>query len=289
MSSSNWHTGDCIHWKTTSIIGANKRAECPEQERATPRTRAHAQKNAGIYTCAHFLFWMWRPRWVYFCYQVHSPWRPSTPLDQILNPSLWRRRNGIMSVTLLYSALHSHLKISNNNNSNNKTTYAPLKAEVKKKNQPPFQVHVCYNVLRCSCDKPFCCASSRCSPPQRRALPRRVAPFSDTREAALLLSPPSLLLLSDTLSLLSARFSSLLLWCETQDSPLLLFSLHRFPRFPPQRISLCSRARAAARKHFMQIAVGVTLHEGEVIGGGGCSRAAFGDCRKKCNHDFNGA
>lgn len=190
MSSSNWHTGDCIHWKTTSIIGANKRAECPEQERATPRTRAHAQKNAGIYTCAHFLFWMWRPRWVYFCYQVHSPWRPSTPLDQILNPSLWRRRNGIMSVTLLYSALHSHLKISNNNNSNNKTTYAPLKAEVKKKNQPPFQVHVCKNVLRCSCDKPFCCASSRCSPPQRRALPRRVAPFSDTREAALLLSPP---------------------------------------------------------------------------------------------------
>lgn len=95
-----------------------------------------------------------------------------------------------MSVTLLYSALHSHLKISNNNNSNNKTTYAPLKAEVKKKNQPPFQVHVCKNVLRCSCDKPFCCASSRCSPPQRRALPRRVAPFSDTREAALLLSPP---------------------------------------------------------------------------------------------------
>lgn len=95
-----------------------------------------------------------------------------------------------MSVTLLYSALHSHLKISNNNNSNNKTTYAPLKAEVKKKNQPPFQVHVCKNVLRCSCDKPFCCASSRCSPPQRRALPRRVAPFSDTREAALLLPPP---------------------------------------------------------------------------------------------------
>lgn len=141
-------------------------------------------------------------------------------------------------------------------------------------NHPNFHVHVCRNVLQCSCDKPFCCASSRCSPLQRRALQRRVAPFSDTTEAALVFLvffSPSLFLVSDTLPSLSSRFFPPLLWCETQESPhllLLLFSLRLFPRFPPQRDSLCRRVEAAARKHFMQIAVGVTSDEGEVIGEG---------------------
>lgn len=46
------------------------------------------------------------------------------------------------------------------------------------------------NCPRCD-HQPSCCASSRCSPPQRRVLQRRATPFSDRREAAPLLLPRS--------------------------------------------------------------------------------------------------
>lgn len=138
-------------------------------------------------------------------------------------------RNGIISVTLLYAAkrtLHchrSHLRKMM------KWKAKHVEGEWRgERGDAPLHVHVCKNVLQCSCDEPFCCASSRCSPPQRRALPRRVAPFSDTREADLLFFFLShslslfLLLVSDTLSSVFRQFfffPLLLLWCETQEPP----------------------------------------------------------------------
>lgn len=98
---------------------------------------------------------------------------------------------------------------------------------------------VCKNVLRCSGDKPFCCASSRCSPPQRRALPRRVAPFYVTREEA-------------------PRLYSLCFWYTTTSprsqavSPLLSLWIEAIGPPPPRTLttslpSLCSSERLLLR------------------------------------------
>lgn len=154
-----------------------------------------------------------------------------------------------------------------------------------------LRVHMCKNVLRCSCDKPFCCASSRCSPPQRRALPRRVAPFSDAREAALLVDFPSAFAIRHLILAFGTFFfffSLLLLWCETQEPPSSsYFHCDSSLAFPPRRDSFCRRVGAAARKHFMQIAVGVTSDEGEVIGAGAVPAPLSGPVGTKGNHDCN--
>lgn len=120
-------------------------------------------------------------------------------------------------------------------------------------------------------DKPSCCVSSRCSPPQRRALQRRVAPFIQEKQLLLPFFPLQLLV-SDTLSSLSSRFP-----CSSSDVN------HKFTpssSYFTHVSSLafgdsCGRAEAAARKHFMQIDGGVTSEKGAVIRAVGCSRAAF--------------
>lgn len=142
----------------------------------------------------------------------------------------------------------------------------------------------------CMCVKsePFCCASSRCSPPQRRALQRRVAPFSSAKKAALcfrLLQTPDIFCRG---SLYYFLFPSCF-FSDVKDPP---------PPPPPPGYtaplpslstlgdSLCRRVGAAARKHFMQIAVNVTFYQGVVTGAGCDSCAAFGGCGKKRNHEF---
>lgn len=122
-------------------------------------------------------------------------------------------RNGIISVTPLYAAKCAmHCTVILEIIQWKPETYRRWR---KKTTRNDASLHVHKNALQCSCDKPFCCASSRCSPPQRRALPRRVAPFSDTRAEAPLLFFP----LCFWYPAPYPRFQAVCLWCARQEPP----------------------------------------------------------------------
>lgn len=124
---------------------------------------------------------------------------------------------------------------------------------------------MCANMSFSSRDKPFCCASSRCSPPQRRALQRRVAPFSDTRVA------PVYSLCYPTPY---PRFRAVFPCCSSDVK-------HKNPPPPPyfhcaSSLAFPSETRFAGgdlklqleNTSCMQIAVGVTSNKGAVVGAG---------------------
>lgn len=81
----------------------------------------------------------------------------------------------------------------------------------------------------------------------------------------------------------------LLLWCEgsPSSSASSCFRCDSSLAFSPRRLSLCRRVGAAARKHFMQIAVDVTFHHGGGDWGWGLIAVLLsGAVGKKRNHEF---
>lgn len=132
------------------------------------------------------------------------------------------------------------------------------------------------------CDRPSCCASSRCSPPQRRALPRRVAPFF----------PPLCLFIYLYLFVTPARLPScppfrllLLLRCRNSSPP------PRDVPAAPLAAPLLTESLSKASWSCSQKTLHANNRRCDVVRRGrsrgrGWLSCCFQGCQRKRNHDF---